>query len=289
MWLTGNNNNNRIQRRYSRFFTISSQRRELSQTYAQVALAQPCANHAQHIERDWSGKLLIRRTQCDVIIQTRHETFLLCFWLASCLLGTASRRKVNCRGQRRWQGFKTQNKIKCQWQRNWHPLKTQSKLSATERLTLPQDAKWIVGKRETDTASRRKMNCWRQRGWYRIETQNDFLETDRLTAPQDAKWIVVDRERERLTPHRDAKWIVGDRGADTASRRKMNCCRQREREADTAQRRKVNCRGQRDWHRIETQNELLETERHTPPQDAEWIVGDRGTDTASRRKMNCWR
>ena len=36
--------------RYSRFFTISSQRRELSQTYAQVARAQPCANHMQHIE-----------------------------------------------------------------------------------------------------------------------------------------------------------------------------------------------------------------------------------------------
>ena len=46
------NNNNRIQRRYSRFFTISSQRRTLSpNTHTQVTQAQSCANRVQHIER----------------------------------------------------------------------------------------------------------------------------------------------------------------------------------------------------------------------------------------------
>ena len=33
------------------FFTISLQRRELSQTHFEVARAQSCANHVQHIER----------------------------------------------------------------------------------------------------------------------------------------------------------------------------------------------------------------------------------------------
>ena len=57
-----NNNNNRIQRCYSRFFTISSQRCELSQTYAQVARAQPCANHVQHIERLSHASVMLRAT-----------------------------------------------------------------------------------------------------------------------------------------------------------------------------------------------------------------------------------
>ena len=46
------NNNNRIQRRYSRFFTIFlTAPRTVSNTYAQVARAQSCANHVQHIKR----------------------------------------------------------------------------------------------------------------------------------------------------------------------------------------------------------------------------------------------
>ena len=53
-------NNNRFQRRYSRFFAISSQRRELSQTYAQVVRAQPCANHVQHIERLSRASVMLR-------------------------------------------------------------------------------------------------------------------------------------------------------------------------------------------------------------------------------------
>ena len=57
-----NNNNNRIQRRNSRFFTISSQRRELSQMYVQVARAQPCANHVQHIERLSRASVMFRAT-----------------------------------------------------------------------------------------------------------------------------------------------------------------------------------------------------------------------------------
>ena len=48
---TSNNNNNHIQRRYLRFFTISSQCRKLSNTHAHVAQAESCANHVQHIER----------------------------------------------------------------------------------------------------------------------------------------------------------------------------------------------------------------------------------------------
>ena len=45
--VSSGNNNNRTQRRNSRFFTISSLRREPSacNTYAKVARAQSCANH----------------------------------------------------------------------------------------------------------------------------------------------------------------------------------------------------------------------------------------------------
>ena len=47
-----NNNDNRIQRRYSRlFYNLLTALRTVSNTYAQVARAQPCANHVQHIER----------------------------------------------------------------------------------------------------------------------------------------------------------------------------------------------------------------------------------------------
>ena len=45
------NNNNRIQRRYSRFFyDLLTAPRTVSNMYAQVAWAQPCTNHVQHIE-----------------------------------------------------------------------------------------------------------------------------------------------------------------------------------------------------------------------------------------------
>ena len=44
------NDNNRIQRCNLRFFTTSSLCHELSPTYAQVALAQSCANHVQLIK-----------------------------------------------------------------------------------------------------------------------------------------------------------------------------------------------------------------------------------------------
>ena len=45
-----NNNDNRIQRRDLRFFTILTAPRTVSNTYAPVAWAQSCANHVQHIE-----------------------------------------------------------------------------------------------------------------------------------------------------------------------------------------------------------------------------------------------
>ena len=51
------NNNNRIQRRYSRFFTISSQRRELSPTRT---LKWP--GHVQHIERLSRASVMLRAT-----------------------------------------------------------------------------------------------------------------------------------------------------------------------------------------------------------------------------------
>ena len=46
-------NNNRIQRRCSRFFfyNLLTAPRTVSNTYAQVAQAQSCPNHVQHIER----------------------------------------------------------------------------------------------------------------------------------------------------------------------------------------------------------------------------------------------
>ena len=46
------------------FFTVSSQRRELSPacTLAEVAQAQPCANHVQHIERLSRASVVLRAT-----------------------------------------------------------------------------------------------------------------------------------------------------------------------------------------------------------------------------------
>ena len=49
--------------RYSRFFTISSQRRErISKMYAEVAQVQSCANHVQHIERLPHASVMLRAT-----------------------------------------------------------------------------------------------------------------------------------------------------------------------------------------------------------------------------------
>ena len=58
---SSNNNNNRIQKRYLRFFTISSQRREMSPTH-EVARVQSCANHVQHIERLSRASVMLRAT-----------------------------------------------------------------------------------------------------------------------------------------------------------------------------------------------------------------------------------
>ena len=61
-----NNNNNRIQRRYSRFFyNLLTAPRTVSNMYAQVARAQPCANHVQHIERLSRASVMLRATWYD--------------------------------------------------------------------------------------------------------------------------------------------------------------------------------------------------------------------------------
>ena len=58
-----NNNNNRIQRRYSRFFyNLLTAPRTVSNTFAQVAQVQLCANHVQHIERLSRASVMLRAT-----------------------------------------------------------------------------------------------------------------------------------------------------------------------------------------------------------------------------------
>ena len=57
-----NNNNNRIERRNSKLLTVSL-------TYAQVARAQSCANHVQHIEH-------LSRATCSVPLGTKGQ---LCY------------------------------------------------------------------------------------------------------------------------------------------------------------------------------------------------------------------
>ena len=58
-----NNNDNRIQRRYSRFFyNLLTAPRTVCNTYAQVAWAQPCVNHVQHIERLSRASVILRAT-----------------------------------------------------------------------------------------------------------------------------------------------------------------------------------------------------------------------------------
>ena len=59
-----NNNNNHIQRHYLRFFTISSQRRELSPT---CTLKWP--GHVQHIERLSRASVMLRATWYEGIAQ----------------------------------------------------------------------------------------------------------------------------------------------------------------------------------------------------------------------------
>ena len=58
-----NNNNNRIERRYLRFFyNLLTVPWAVSNTYAQVARAQLCANHVQHIERISRASVMLRAT-----------------------------------------------------------------------------------------------------------------------------------------------------------------------------------------------------------------------------------
>ena len=57
-------NNNPIQRRYSRFFfyNLLTAPRTVSNTHAQVARAQSCANHLQRIERLSRASVMLRAT-----------------------------------------------------------------------------------------------------------------------------------------------------------------------------------------------------------------------------------
>ena len=65
--IINNNNNNRTETRNWRCFTISSLRCELvSNTYAQVPMAQLCANHVQHIRH-------LSRTTCCVPYGTKGQ------------------------------------------------------------------------------------------------------------------------------------------------------------------------------------------------------------------------
>ena len=62
-----NDNYNRIERRKSRFFyNLRTAPRTVSNTYAQVARAQSCANHVQHIAR-------FSRTTCRVPRGTKGQ------------------------------------------------------------------------------------------------------------------------------------------------------------------------------------------------------------------------
>ena len=80
---------NRIQRRYSRFFyNLLTAPRTVSNTYAQVARAQPCANHVQHIECLSSASVMLRATwyegtaQLLSLTELKSDLFELYFyWL----------------------------------------------------------------------------------------------------------------------------------------------------------------------------------------------------------------
>ena len=98
---TTTNNNNRIQRRYSRFFTTSHSKalfeifynlltapRTVSNTYTQVARAQSCANHVQHIQRLSCASVMLRATWYEGTAQLlsltelkSHLFELLFYWL----------------------------------------------------------------------------------------------------------------------------------------------------------------------------------------------------------------
>ena len=74
-----NNNNNRIQRRYSSFFffyNLLTAPRTVSNTYAQVARAQPCANHEQHIECLSRASVTLRVTWYEGTAQLLNLTEL---------------------------------------------------------------------------------------------------------------------------------------------------------------------------------------------------------------------
>ena len=63
-----NNNNNRIQRLYPRFFyNLLTAPRIVSNMHAQVAQAQSCANHVQHIER-------LSRATCSMCHLVRRDS-----------------------------------------------------------------------------------------------------------------------------------------------------------------------------------------------------------------------
>ena len=65
--LPSNTNNNCIQRRSSRFvYNLLAAPRTVSNTYAQVAKAQSCENHVQHIER-------LSRATCCVPLGTKGQ------------------------------------------------------------------------------------------------------------------------------------------------------------------------------------------------------------------------
>ena len=75
----------KMKKKNPRFFTISSQRRELSPTRVQVAQAQSCANHVQHIERLSRATCimchLVRRDSSATKFGRVEIAFFLACWL----------------------------------------------------------------------------------------------------------------------------------------------------------------------------------------------------------------
>ena len=80
-----NNNNNRIQRRCSRF--LQSPHSATNCTYAQVALAQPCANHVQHIERLSHASVMLPATWYEGTAQLLSLTELKSHLSQLCFIG----------------------------------------------------------------------------------------------------------------------------------------------------------------------------------------------------------
>ena len=75
-WDTYNNNNNHIQRCYLRFFYNLTAPRTVSNTYAQVARVQPCANHVQHIKHLSRASVMLRATWYEGTAQLLRLTEL---------------------------------------------------------------------------------------------------------------------------------------------------------------------------------------------------------------------